>query len=41
MAHDGALYTVSQHVAPPLTYPKVIRSLDRVTRGLVLVEPQR
>jgi hypothetical protein len=37
--HAGSLYTVSQHVAPPLTYPKVVQSLDRITRSLVLVDP--
>ena len=37
--HDGSLYTVSEHVAPPLTYRKVRRYLDRILRGLVLVEP--
>ena len=36
---DGSLYTVSQHVAPPLTFRKVVGSLDRITRGLVLIEP--
>jgi hypothetical protein len=37
---QGTLYTVSQHVALPLTYKKVVRSLDRVARSLVLIEPQ-
>ncbi len=37
---DGTLYTVSQHVAPPLTYRKVVESLDRITRGLALVVPR-
>jgi hypothetical protein len=37
---QGTLYTVSQHVALPLTFQKVVRSLDRVTRSLVLIEPQ-
>jgi hypothetical protein len=37
--HGGSLYTVSQHVAPPLTFPKVVQSLNRITRSLVLVEP--
>ena len=36
----GSLYTVSQHVALPLNYRKVARSLDRITRGLVLVVPR-
>ena len=37
--HAGSLYTVSQHVAPPLTFPKVVQSLNRITRSLVLVDP--
>lgn len=39
--HDGSLYTVSQHVAPPLPYRKVIADLDRMLRSLVLVRPRR
>ena len=37
--HDGALYTVSEHVAPPLSYRMVRRNLDRILSGLVLVQP--
>jgi hypothetical protein len=37
--HDGSLYTVSQHVAPPFTYTKVVQDLNRMLRGLVLVQP--
>jgi hypothetical protein len=37
--HNGSLYTLSQHVAPPLTFPKVVQSLNRMMRSLVLVEP--
>ena len=37
--HDGSLYTLSQHVALPLTYQMVIRDLNRMLRTLVLVEP--
>jgi hypothetical protein len=37
--HDGSLYTLSQHVAPPFTYAKVVQNLDRMLRGLVLVQP--
>jgi hypothetical protein len=37
--HQGSLYTVSEHVAPPLSYGKVRNYLDRILRGLVLVEP--
>lgn len=38
---DGSLYAVSQHVAEPLTYAQVVESLDRITRGLVRVEPRQ
>jgi len=37
--HAGSLYTASEHVAPPLSYRKVRRNLDRILRGLVLVQP--
>jgi hypothetical protein len=36
---NGSLYTISEHVAPPLTYRKVVRNLDRLLRSLVLVRP--
>ena len=35
----GSLYAVSQHVAEPLTYAQVVESLDRITRGLIRIEP--
>jgi hypothetical protein len=35
----GSLYTLSEHVAPPLDYTKVVRNLDRMLRRLVLVRP--
>ena len=35
--HGGSLYTVSEHVAPPLNYAKVRQVLNRILRGLVLV----
>jgi hypothetical protein len=35
--HGGSLYTVSQHVAPPLNYAKVRLVLTRIFRSLVLV----
>jgi hypothetical protein len=38
--HAGGLYTVSEHVAVPLTYRKVVANLNRMLRNLVLVEPQ-
>jgi hypothetical protein len=37
--HDGSLYTLSQHVAPPFTYATVVQDLGRMLRGLVLVKP--
>jgi hypothetical protein len=37
--YHGSLYTLSQHVAPPFTYERVRRSLDRMLRGLVVVRP--
>jgi hypothetical protein len=38
--HAGSLYTISQHIAPPLTFPMVVRNLNRELGSLVLVEPQ-
>jgi hypothetical protein len=37
--HKGGLYTVSEHVAPPLTYEHVLRYLKHELRSLVLIEP--
>ena len=37
--HDGSLYTISQHLAPPFTYSTVVQNLTRMLRGLVLVQP--
>ena len=37
---DGSLYALSEHVAPPLTYARVVQNLDRMLRGLVLITPQ-
>jgi hypothetical protein len=37
---DGALYALSEHVAEPLSYAQVVKNLDRMLRGLVLIEPQ-
>jgi hypothetical protein len=36
---EGSLYAVSQHVAEPLTYEQVVEHLDKITRGLVRIEP--
>ena len=37
--HEGSLYTLSEHVAPPLTFSKVVANLKRMLDGLVLVRP--
>jgi hypothetical protein len=37
----GSLYALSEHVAAPLNYRKVVANLDRMMRSLQLVEPQR
>src|SRR4051794_40316721 len=39
--HRGSLYTLSEHLAPPLTYRKLVAYLKRELRSLVLVEPSR
>jgi hypothetical protein len=36
---DGSLYTISEHVAPPLSFSKVVANLKRMINGLVLVRP--
>jgi len=36
----GTLYTLSEHVAKPLTYRQVVRNLDRALAGLVLIAPK-
>jgi hypothetical protein len=35
----GSLYSVSEHVAAPLTYAQVIRNLKHMLRRLVVVRP--
>jgi hypothetical protein len=37
---NGTLYTVSEHVAPPLTFRKVLQNLDRIVGGLEPIEPR-
>jgi hypothetical protein len=37
--HKGSLYTLSQHVAPPYSYTRVERNLQRMARGLAVVDP--
>jgi hypothetical protein len=39
--HDGSLYTVSQHLAEPLTYEMVQADLVKMLKNLVLVEPDQ
>src|SRR5205823_1949767 len=39
--HHGSLYTLSEHLAPPLTYKKLLRYLQRELRSLVLIELSR
>jgi hypothetical protein len=39
--YRGSLYTVSQHVAAPLTYAQVSGDLKRMLNQLVLVDPAR
>jgi hypothetical protein len=38
--HNRSLYTVSEHVIRPLTYRQVLANLDRLVRGLVLIQPK-
>ena len=38
--HDGSLYTISQHVAPPLTFPQVVRDLNQELAALQLIQPK-
>ena len=38
--HDGGLYTISEHVAPPLTFGHVKQYLDKILGNLVVVDPQ-
>jgi hypothetical protein len=37
--HGGSLYTISQHISPPLTFPMVVRDLKQELAGLVLIQP--
>ncbi len=38
--HAGSLYALSEHVAPPLTYAKVVALLEQELKALVLVTPR-
>ena len=37
--HNGSLYTVSEHVAPPFGYQRVLQNLGKMMRNLVLLRP--
>jgi hypothetical protein len=37
--YRGSLYTLSEHIAPPFSYRQVRANLDRMMRGLVLLQP--
>ncbi len=37
--YKGSLYTISQHISPPLTFPMVVRDLKQELAGLVLIAP--
>jgi hypothetical protein len=39
--HKGGLYTVSEHLAPPLDYRGVLANLKQALRALVLIAPSR
>src|SRR5207237_9292651 len=38
--HRGSLYSISEHVIRPYTYRQVVKNLDRLLAGLVLVRPE-
>lgn len=37
--YGGGLYTLSEHVAPPYGYQRVLKNLDRMMQNLVLIAP--
>ena len=37
--HNGTLYTLSEHIAPPYTLPRIVQNLDKMLGALVLVRP--
>ena len=37
--HKGSLYTLSEHIAPPYTLPRIVQNMNRMMRSLVLVRP--
>ena len=38
--HKDSLYTLSEHIAPPYTFPRIVQNLNRMMRSLVLVGPR-
>lgn len=38
--HKGSLYTLSEHVAPPYTFPRIVQNLNKMMDSLVLVRPR-
>jgi hypothetical protein len=38
--HAGSLYTVSEHVIKPYTHRQVVKNLDRILAGLVVLRPE-
>jgi hypothetical protein len=37
--HKGSLYTLSEHIAPPYTLPRIVQNMNRMMSSLVLVQP--
>jgi len=37
--HRGSLYTLSEHIAPPYTLPRIVQNMNRMMSSLVLVRP--
>jgi len=37
--HKGSLYTLSEHIAPPYTLPRIVQNMNRMMSSLVLVRP--
>ena len=37
--YRGSLYTISQHISPPLTLPRIVQNLNKMMGSLVLVRP--
>jgi hypothetical protein len=37
--HNGSLYTLSEHIAPPYTLPRIVQNMNKMMSSLVLVRP--